>query len=121
MAAREGVEAAHDAPASIWGKALLKSPPGMAGFALRERTSRQIKHKRVTSVEVKFKRFETVLEAALLKSPAREGRKLRRRTCVKQSHLGLYGQAARLISTGKLNALLRFHILPINHLVLMVP
>jgi len=35
--------------------------------------------------------------------------------------LGLYGQAARLISTGKLNALLRFHILPINHLVLMVP
>lgn len=83
--------------------------------------SREINRKRVTSVEVKFNRFETVLEAAPLKSPARDGRWLRRGTCVKQSHLGLYGQAARLISTGKLNALLRFHILPINHLVLMVP
>ncbi len=39
----------------------------------------------------------------------------------KQSVLGLYGQAARLISTRKLNALLHFHTAPINHLVLMVP
>jgi len=31
--------------------------------------------------------------------------------------LGLYGQAARLISTRKLNALLHFHTAPINHLV----
>jgi len=35
--------------------------------------------------------------------------------------LGLYGQASRLISTRKLNALLHFHTAPINHLVLMVP
>ncbi len=38
-----------------------------------------------------------------------------------RSVLGLYGQAARRISTRKLNALLHFHIAPINHLVLMVP
>ena len=121
MAAREGVEAAQVRRLQSGGKAFVKSPPRRVGLALRERTSRQINRKRVTSVEVKFKRFETVLEAAPLKSPARDGRWLRRGTCVKQSHLGLYGQAARLISTGKLNALLRFHILPINHLVLMVP
>ena len=34
-----------------------------------------------------------------------------------EGHLGLYGQAARLISTRKLNALLHFHTAPINHLV----
>src|SRR3546814_16070817 len=32
-----------------------------------------------------------------------------------------YGEATRIIMTGELNALLRLHTLPINHLVLMVP
>ncbi len=33
----------------------------------------------------------------------------------------LYGQASRAISTGQLNALQRFHIRPINQLVLLDP
>ena len=32
-----------------------------------------------------------------------------------------YGQAERAISTGKLHALLRFHILPINQVVYLGP
>ena len=56
----------------------------------------------MTSVEVKSNYLETV-QGTL------------------RSVLGLYGQASRLISTRKLNALLHFHTVPINHLVLMVP
>ena len=37
------------------------------------------------------------------------------------SNLRLYGQAARIISIGKLNTLLCLHIQPINDLVWIVP
>ena len=45
-----------------------------------------------------------------------------RATCAEaRSVLGLYGQAARIISTRKLNALLRLHIAPINQVVFLGP
>ena len=67
----------------------------MAGIGLFRETDLTLNtvSKRVTSVRI-------------LSEPARG-----------EGHLGLYGQAARLISTRKLNALLHFHIAPINHLV----
>ena len=46
---------------------------------------------------------------------------LRARVIEARGRLGLYGQAARIISTGKLNALLRFHIPPINQVVYLGP
>ena len=66
----------------------------------RETNLTWINRKRVTSVEVNSN----------VRDVAKE-----------RSVLGLYGQASRLISTRKLNALLHFHTAPINHLVLMVP
>jgi hypothetical protein len=42
MAAREGVEAAHDAPASVWVEPFGRVRHGWRALSLREKDSRQI-------------------------------------------------------------------------------
>ena len=92
MAAREGVGAAL-APAPHLLKCPVLMPPTER---FRERDSHVINRKRVTSVEVNSNQT-SFKETALSRSPARDGWAFRRGIC-KQSVLGLYGQAARLIS-----------------------
>ncbi len=92
MAAREGVGAALTRRLHIF-----ESPAMDRRFcSLVRRISREINCKRVTSVEVNSN--QTVLKGASLKSATMDGRFLVQGKHTKRSVLGLYGQAARLIS-----------------------